>query len=113
MTNLVEALLALNSHLSHKSLIVLQNLNGEFLWAAIAVHAEPLAHSELEASEAVSRCGVLHSGCPSEVRRLRRLTLQLSCAELLRGLLRPSLRLRPSEAKLDSGQVSEGLFDDE
>ena len=91
MTNLVEALLALNSHLSHEGLIVLQNLNGEFLWAAIAVHAEPLAHSELEASEAVSRCGVLHSGGPSEVRRLRRLALQLSCAELLCRLLGPRL----------------------
>ena len=113
MTNLVEALLALNSHLSHKSLIVLQNLNGELLWAAIAVHAEPLAHSKLEASEAISRRRMLHSGGPSEVRRLRRLALQLSCAELLCRLLGPCLRLRPSEAKLDSGQVSEGLFDHE
>ena len=113
MADLVKALLPLDAHLSHEGLIVLQDLDGELLWAAIAVHAEPLAHSKLEASEAISRRRMLHSGGPSEVRRLRRLALQLSCAELLRGLLRPSLRLRPSEAKLDSGQVSEGLFDHE
>ena len=97
MADLVEALLPLDAHLSHEGLIVLQNLDGELLWSAIAVHAEPLAHAELKTGEAVSCRCVLHSGGPSEVRRLRRLTLQLSCAELLGGLLRSGLRLRPSE----------------
>ena len=69
VANLVEALLANDLQLRHKSRIVLQDVNCELLRLAVAIDA-PLAHSEFETGLALPGFSVLHPRGPTEVRCL-------------------------------------------
>ena len=59
MTDLVKLLLAKDTDLCHKRLIVLQYLDGKLIGAIATIF--PLAHSELETSKPIPRYSMLHT----------------------------------------------------
>ena len=107
MTDLVKLLLAKDTDLCHKRLIVLQYLDGKLIGAIATIF--PLAHSELETSEPIPRYSMLHTRHPTQVGNI---SLLLSCLSPRVGVLGPCVGIRPCEANLASS-VNISLFDKE